>query len=77
MSKTVLEIHAQASREVAELSQEIDEVIEKYLERTTMSRNQAIVNVGRALNAHHVNWVGLLRAEVETLNNELLAKEAT
>lgn len=69
--------YQQAQSEVTELSKRLDKVIDEYLVSSAMPKNQAIVNVGRSLNAIHVAWIANLGAELETRHKRLQGEEMT
>jgi hypothetical protein len=55
----------QASQETSDLCKEIDKLVDSYLAKSRMPKDQKIVNVGRALNAYHVQWIANLSASLE------------
>ena len=48
----------QAEDEVKDLTRTMNDIIDEYIVNSSMPKNQRLVNVGRALNAFHVAWVG-------------------
>lgn len=74
MNKTQA-IVKQAALESTELALKIDKLVNAYLKKSKMSKNQKIVNVGRALNAYHVNWISNMALALEVKNEEILDKE--
>lgn len=62
------EIIEQSTGEISDLLRNIDDVVDEYIANSSLPKEQAIVNVGRALNAYFVSWIANLGAELETRN---------
>jgi uncharacterized protein YukE len=58
----------EAQKETDEIMKEIDSVIDKYLGKSKMPLPQKYVNIGRALNAYHIAWIGHISATLEKVN---------